>query len=177
MEGLFKTNLNWPVFFILVIALRFAGFTLGWTSYLALVISLFQFILLFNSIGSLIPVRYLLGSFMCVQFLIGPSFAYAGLDKYQYFKYVMQIPANEYFLYAIPAIVLFIIGLHIHGGKLHGEFVNIKKLEFFVTQNPKLPYLFIIIGFIASLASTFFNSGFAFVLYLVGSFKFLARDS
>lgn len=173
MQSLFKTNLNWSVFLALAIVIRFVGFNIDWPSYLAMLITLFQFMLLFNSIGTLLPVRYLLGSFMCIQFFIGPTFAYGGLDKYQYFKYVMQIPSADYFAYAIPAVVMFILALHVNAGRLKGEFVDREKLNLFVAANPKLPYIFIVMGFLTSVVSGFFASEFAFVLYLLGGFKFI----
>jgi hypothetical protein len=146
---------------------------MNWASYFALVLSLHQFALLFNSIGYVIPVRYLMGAFMCVQFFIGPILAYNGLDAYQYVHYKMKIPEADYFAYAIPAVFLFILGLHINAGKLNGEIVDEQKITLFVQKNPKLPYIFIILGFLTSVLSGFFGSELAFVFYLLGSFKFI----
>ncbi len=136
-------------------------------------LSLYQFILLFNSIGHIIPVRYLLGSFMCIQFFIGPVLAYNGLDAYQYFMYTMRVPQEQYFSYAIPAVVLFILGLHVNAGKLKGEFLDRPAIERYVQRFPKLPYFFIGLGLFSSVLSSFFNSDFAFVFYILGSFKFI----
>lgn len=129
--------------------------------------------LLFNAIGYVIPVRYLLGAFMCVQFFIGPSLAYNGMDEYQYIHYKMKIPEGEYFAYAIPAVMSFILGLHLFAGKLNGEIVDEKQVTQFVNQHPQLPYWFIGIGFVASIISAFFSSELAFVFYLLGGFKFI----
>ncbi len=129
--------------------------------------------LLFNSIGYVIPVRYLLGAFMCVQFFIGPTLAYNGMDAYQYYHYRMRIPEGDYFTYAIPAVMSFIFGLHLFAGKLNGEIVDEKQVAQFVRQHPELPYWFIGIGFVASIISVFFASDLAFVFYLLGSFKFI----
>jgi hypothetical protein len=129
--------------------------------------------LLFSAIGYVLPVRYLLGAFMCVQFFIGPVLAYNGLDQYQYIHYRMKIPENEYFAYSIPAVLLFIFGLHVYAGKLKGEIINKENIEKFVNNNPTLPYWFIGIGFVTSIISAFFASELAFVFYLLGSFKFI----
>lgn len=110
---------------------------------------------------------------MCLQFFIGPTLAYNGLDEYQYFLYKMQVSEMEYFTYAIPAVFAFIIGLHLFAGELEGEKVNEKRIGIFVENNPRLPYAFVIIGFFISLLSGFFSSEFAFVFYLLGSFKFI----
>ena len=110
---------------------------------------------------------------MCLQFFIGSAFAYSGLDNYQYFKYKMKIPESEYFSYAFPAVILFIIGLHIMAGNYKGEIVDKKSVEIFVKKNFNLPYAFIVVGFLASIVSGSFGSELSFVFYLLGSFKFI----
>lgn len=142
-------------------------------SFIAILISIYQFSLLFMTIGHIIPTRHLLGSFMCIQFFIGPTFAYNGLDQYQYFKYQMRIPELDYFFYVMPAVIFFIIGLHINAGKYKGEIVDQKGIEAYVQKNPMVPYFFIVVGFLASVISGFFASELAFVFYLFGSFKFI----
>jgi len=136
-------------------------------------ISLHQFMLLFYSIGHIIPVRYLLGSFMCLQMFIGPTLAYNGLDKFQRGYMKMQVPYQEYFAYVLPAVILFIIGLHIRAGLMEGEYVEEEKVKKFVNKNPQLPYIFVGIGFVASVAASFFRSELGFIFYLLSGFKFI----
>jgi len=173
LKSLFNTSFNWPLFLGAAIVIRLLLIGISWTSYFAILLSLHQFILLFNSIGHIIPIRYLLGAFMCVQFFIGPVLAYNGLDEYQYIHYKMRIPELQYFAYAIPAVISFILGLHFWAGKLKGEVVNEKQIEFFVNEKPSLPYWFIVIGFVASVVAGLFSEDFAFVFYWLGSFKFI----
>jgi hypothetical protein len=85
----------------------------------------------------------------------------------------MKIPESEYFAYVLPAVVFFIIGLHIFAGRYKGEVVDRRGIEVFVQKNPGLPYFFIILGFLASVISSFFASELVFVFYLLGSFKFI----
>jgi hypothetical protein len=85
----------------------------------------------------------------------------------------MKISEAEYFAYAIPAVLAFIIGLHSKAGDLEGEFIDQKAIARYVDLHPKLPYFFIIIGFVSSVISSFFGSELAFVFYLLGSFKFI----
>lgn len=148
-------------------------FDLSLIGFVALMLSLYQFILLFESIGHFIPVRYLFGSLMCLQFFVGPTLAYNGLAGYEYFMYRMRIPEMEYFSYVIPAVLSFIVGLHLFAGNLDGEVVNEKRIMEFVQKNPKLPYVFIIVGLFISMISGYFSSELAFVFYLIGSFKFV----
>lgn len=146
---------------------------LSFISWVALSLSLYQFVLFFDSIGSIIPVRYLLGSFMCLQFFVGPAFAYNGAEQYAYFMYKMKIPQEEYFLYVMPAVLSFIVGLHIGAGKLKGERINKIAINTFLTAYPKIPYILIIIGFVSSLISPFIPSEIGFLFYLLGNLKFV----
>ena len=173
MRTLFPSEVNWGVFFILAIVLRIIFPAISLVSYFALVLALHQFTLLITSIGHIVPVRYLFGAFMALQFFIGPSLAYNGFDQYQYQLYKMKISEAEYFSYAIPAVISFIIGLHITAGNYNGEILDEEGIEIFVKNNPKIPYVFIILGFVASIISSFFSSEVAFVFYLIGSFKFI----
>ena len=146
---------------------------ISWYSFTAVSISIYVFFLLFDSIGSIIPTRHLLAVFMCVQFFIGPTFAYNGLDEYQYFMYKMRIAESEYFSYAIPAVLLFIIGLNVRVQNYEGEIVDVKKIAAFTNRNKSIAYIFIAVGLTASIFASFFSSELAFVFYLLGSFKYI----
>jgi hypothetical protein len=173
LKTLFYPAFNWTFFILFALLLRLFYVDLSMSGYVALLLSLYQFMLLFDSIGHFLPVRYLLGSFMCLQFFVGPALAYNGLDQYQYFMYQMKIPEIEYFSYAMPAVLCFIIGLHLFAGNLEGEVIDERRVKLFIENNPKLPYIFILIGFFISLLAPFFTSEIGFVFYLLGSFKFI----
>lgn len=173
MNSLINVKFNWPVFGAIAIAIYMLFPEISGYSYFAILVSLHQFTLLFNAIGYVIPVRYLFGSFMCMQMLIGPMLAYNGLDSFQFEQYRMQIPETDYFGYVIPAIIGFILGLHFYAGKLDGELIDELGIEKFVTKYKNLPYFFIVIGFVSSIAAEFFSSDFAFVFYLLAGFKFI----
>lgn len=85
----------------------------------------------------------------------------------------MQVPYQEYFAYVLPAVILFIIGLHIRAGLMEGEYVEEEKVKKFVNKNPQLPYIFVGIGFVASVAASFFRSELGFIFYLLSGFKFI----
>ena len=142
-----KTKFNWPTFILIAILIRFYFIDISWASYFAVILSLQQFILLFNSIGYNIPIRYLLGCFMCLQFFLGPTFAYNGLDQYQFARYQMKIPETDYFAYAIPAVISFLIGLHLYAGNLNGEVVNEEGIVMFVEKIQNYPIFLLLPGF------------------------------
>ena len=173
MYSLFSVKFNYFLFFGLAILFLLVFPTLKWYMYIAIFISLHQFMLLFKSIGSILPIRYLLGAFMCLQMYIGPTLAYSGLDEFQRGYLKMQIPSDQYFLYVLPAVALFILGLHFGAGKLDGEVLDIDSLKKFVERNKRLPYIFIIIGFSSSVLAIYFGAVFTFVFTLLSNFKFI----
>jgi hypothetical protein len=173
VDSLFKAKIDWGVYFMIAILIRIGFFDMSWISYIAILIALHQFFLFFYALGYVIPVRYLAGAFMCMQMLLGPAMAYSGLDAYQRPESQMQIPEFDYFVYAIPAVLAFIIGLHVSAGKLKGEFINQEKIRQYVQENDTLPYYFVAFGFVASFISPYFGSELGFVFFLFSNFKFI----
>lgn len=169
---LFNVKINWVAYAIGLVAVFIVIPDLSVWRFFALAIAGHQFMLLFYSYGYVIPVRYWAGAMACLQYLVGPSFAYSGLDKQMYFKYQMQVPEEVYFAYAIPAVILFIIGLH-WSGKLNGEKIDEAYTEQFAMENKNLPYVFIAIGFLSSVVSGFFGAELANVFYILSGFKFI----
>lgn len=165
--------MDWGVYCIIAILIRISFLEMSWLSYIAILIALHQFFLFFYALGYLVPVRFLAGAFMCMQMLLGPAMAYSGLDAYQRPESKMQIPEFDYFMYAIPAVIAFIIGLHATAGKLKGEFINQKKIQQYVQENETLPYYFVAFGFIASFLSPYMGSELGFVFFLFSNFKFI----
>ncbi|HMO61651.1 MAG TPA: hypothetical protein PKC39_09855 [Ferruginibacter sp.] len=172
-KTLFNTNVNWSLYVTIALFIRLLFPQMDWYIYFAIMIFIHQFLLLFYAIGSIIPVRYLLGTFMCLQILLGPSFAYLGADEVQRQQYRMQIPLDEYFSYAIPAVLAFIAGLHITAGKLKGEFINQKAISEFADQNPHLPYYMVGFGFLFSVLMQMVPAEVGFVLVLLANLKYI----
>ena len=173
MQSLLKTKFNWPVFLAIAFFIYVLNPYLSFLSFFALLITLHQFMLAFFSIRYIIPVRYLFGAIMCIQMLLGPTLAYNGLDEYQYFMYKMAVPESQYFGYAIPATLAFIIGLHITAGMLKGEILNQKEIVKYVRYNPTMPYILIGVGFVSSVLASFVPQSLDFVFYLLGGAKYI----
>ena len=168
-----SVKFNWLFFTGIAFIIYLLFPTISWYSYFATLITIHQFILVFNAIGSVIPIRYIFGAMMSLQLLFGPMLAYNGLDKFQFGYYVMQIPESDYFSYVIPAVIAFIAGLHFVSRKLEGELINEIAIYKYVNQNPNLPYILISVGFIASMIKGLFSSELSFIFYLLGGFKFI----
>ena len=146
MRSLYKVKFPWLFFFFAAFGIYIIFPDISFYSYIAILITLHQFLLLFSSVGYVIPIRYLFGAFMCLQMLLGSTLAYNGLDRFQVGYYQMQVPEETYFSYVIPAVILFILGLHIKAGNLLGEQIAQNKIKAYVQANKQLPYIFIGIG-------------------------------
>jgi hypothetical protein len=85
----------------------------------------------------------------------------------------MKIPEADYFAYAIPAVLMFILGLHVTAGKLKGEIINELEIRKFIDNSGQLPYIFIGVGFLSGFISGSFGSELAFVFVLLGGFKYI----
>jgi hypothetical protein len=168
-----KTKVNIEYFILFCIIFRFVFLDLNWLTYAAMMLSAYQFCLIFVSVNYFIPIRYLSGLMMCLQILIGPALAYNGLDIYQEGYNKMQISEQEYFAYAFPAVLMFIIGLNFLSKKLPGEKPDLQGLSNYVKDRPVMPYTLIVLGFISSLVSIFFSSDLAFVFLVLSGFKFV----
>lgn len=169
---LFNVKINWLAYALSLVAVIMLIPDLSWFRFFAMAIALHQFILLFYAYGYVIPIRYWAGALACVQYLVGPTLAYSGLDEQMYFKYRMQVPEETYFAYAIPAVILFIFGLHL-SGRLKGEKIDEDAIEQFVGSNTLLPYIFIGIGFLSTIVSGYFGAELANVFYILSGFKFI----
>ena len=173
MNTLFNVKYN-PNLLLGIALLIFLLFPeLKWYSFIALIITLHQFFLLFYSIGHIIPIRYLFGSLMCLQLFLGPVLAYNGMDQFQTGNSKMQIPESEYFLYVLPAVVAFIAGLHSWSKNLKGEILDLASIKAFTGSNNEIAYFLIGVGFFSGLVTDIFSSDLAFVFYLLDSFKFI----
>lgn len=169
---LFNVKVNWLAYALALVAVIVLIPDLSWFRFFAMAIALHQFLLLFYAYGYVIPVRYWAGALASLQYLIGPTLAYSGLDEQMYQKYRMQVPEEIYFAYAIPAVILFILGLHI-SGRLKGEKIDENEVDRFVASNTLLPYIFIAIGFLSSYVSDFFGAELRNVFYILTGFKFI----
>ncbi len=169
---LFNVRINWVVYIIIMVGVVIIIPDISIWRFFAMAITVHQALLVFYSFGYVIPVRYLAGAFACLQYLVGSTFAYSGLDDQMFFKYRMQVPEDVYFSYAIPAVILFILGLHI-SGRLNGEKIDERFAEDFADKNRQLPYIFIVVGFLSSVISGFFGAELANVFYILSGFKFV----
>ncbi|MFT3679155.1 MAG: hypothetical protein QM791_02710 [Ferruginibacter sp.] len=173
MYTLTRTNFNWVNFIGLALTIKLLFPGISAYSFFAILVTIYQFTLLFNSIGYIIPIRYLFGALMCLQMFLGPAFAYNGLDEYQRGYYKMQVPEAQYFQYAFPAVCCFILGLHVTAKKFEGEKLNLKRIADYGGEQPYLPYYLIGIGFIASILTFTVASELTFLFTLLASLKYV----
>ncbi len=95
---------------------------------------------------------------------------YNGMKDYTSYK--MNLPFDQYFSFAIPALLFFSLGFTIFfkPSKLK---IDRKKIDIWLSHNTKIPYYLIIIGFIAPLFYGLLPIFLNFIIYLSSSLKFI----
>ncbi len=135
---------SWGIFFILELMLLLA-FDFNLYYFIATSIFIYQFLLLFSSIGERIALRNLIGTLFSMNYLLSPVLMYSWLNPYTIEVYAMKGSPDLYFSYAIPAVVLLLAGLHLK--KVRGdESVDVEKIAAIAQKHPRLPWQLIATG-------------------------------
>ncbi|GAC1385524.1 MAG: hypothetical protein NVSMB45_14470 [Ginsengibacter sp.] len=80
----------------------------------------------------------------------------------------MQVPEITYFLYAIPSVAAFILGLNLYTN-LENEEVNREDILTFINKAKYLPYFLIVLGFIFSYLSVHLSQNLRFLFFLLSN--------
>lgn len=139
---------------------------------LASAIFFHQFISLFLNVGKKIPLRNLAGTMFSLNYLLAPALMFFWLNPFVGEDYRMRGDATDYFIYAIPAIIMFLAGLYVFAKKNEEE-INLKKIRKILDQFPSLPLQFIIIGLIASFSMPYIPSQLQFIINSLAYLKFI----
>ena len=102
-------NLNYLIVGIsLVLSLLFFNLDI----YSALAVSIFMYWVssLFIRTNNSLPIKELFLSMYALQFLLGPTMAYNGMDYYTDDIYKMKVSSQEYFSYILPVFIAFAFG-------------------------------------------------------------------
>jgi len=130
----------------------------------------FIFYLYLSRLGRTIPLIELMLLMSALQWVLGAHQAYA-LD-YQHFKYYMYVDRELYMSTVVPGLLAYALGILLFYPKYSFSMVN-EALEKITLSNPGFPIYLIIIGFIAPLVGSYLPPAFAFVVFLLGNFKFV----
>ncbi len=130
----------------------------------------YLFLLFLERMGKTFPVLELMLLIAGLQWILGAYFGY--IYQAGHFKYFMYVPQEEYMQFVVPAMFLFVIGVHLFYprysfAKIHGELVHLAKV------NTRLPLSLILIGLLCQILSTSLPANIGFVLYLMGSFQYV----
>jgi hypothetical protein len=137
---------------------------------LAITISAHQFFSLYLKLGDRIPVRNLIGAMFSLNYLFSPVLIYLWLNPHTEDLYTMKVDSQIYFNYAIPAILLFLIGLNI-GAKTEEEQIDEKQIENITDRYPQLPLIFIIVGIAASFLRPYVPSFLTYIFFTLSYLK------
>lgn len=138
----------------------------------ALAISIFFFWIakLLVAANHYLPIKELFLSLYSLQYLFSPALMYNGLEDYTIYR--MQIPADQYFNFIIPAFIIFSLGFAVFFKS--SEFkVNQEDINKWLEKNSKVPFVFIAIGFVAPFLYYVLPAQLNFIIYLLESLKYI----
>lgn len=168
-----KNNLSAPFLVLYITILVLVLFRVPFIASLSLLLFFHQLITLVLSMGAVIPVRALIGTFFCLQLLIGPLIAYNGGDEYLIDAYKMKVDEATYFSLLLPATLAFLIGLNLKSKRSEGELLDIGAIRQVKLTHPKIAQALIIVGFATMILESFVSSDLKFVVYVIGLFRFI----
>lgn len=135
-------------------------------------IFIFWVVSLVNASNIYFPIKELFFCLFSLQFLFGPALSYNGFEDYTNMNYRMKINNVSYFTYIIPIFILFPLGFSVFLKSKNFK-PNILNLNMWLSCNPNIPYVFIVVGIVSPIFSGYVPSSFLFVSYLFEAFKFI----
>jgi hypothetical protein len=168
---MWKDN-NFLTAFVVIEILFLIFFGLDIYYQIALAIFLYQFLSMLFKIGDSFPIRNLIGTVYSINYLLSPVLMYSWLNDYTIVWYRMKGTADDYFGYAIPAMLCLIVGLNL-GKTQKSEYINVAKVKEIIAQFPRLPLHLIIVGFIADFTRPFIPSELVMIATALSNLKYV----
>lgn len=123
-----------------------------------------------HKLGRSFPLLELIFTIAVLQLILGAYFAYR--LPATFVTYRMYIPEPEYMNVAVPAFVLFLLGMMVIKIPEDAPLLK-KKINQFIEQNPRADLHLLLFGFVAILASPWVPPSFRFVFYLASNFIYI----
>ena len=174
LKTVHTNNPGKPVFPVLVpvTLISFVLFDTDLYYTVAAAIFFHQFISFYFNLNERIPLRNLAGMMFTLNYLFGPALMFHWLNPFVEDNYSMRGNAEDYFTYAIPAMLLFLAGLYIFAKKEEEE-ININRIRAILDRYPWMPLQFIIAGVLASFSLPYIPSQLQFVVSSLAYLKFI----
>jgi hypothetical protein len=146
-------------------------YALGWDSYsiIAGAISIYFIYNLILSLGNYIAFREFIMVLFSVNFLLSPALIYNGLEQYQF--YPMYLKAPEYFMCAIPCILLMYAGIYSIKTKLFE--IDFSIVTSSIQANSHILKQWVLVGIFFYILKGFVPAEVSFFLYLLSSIRYV----
>lgn len=120
--------------------------------------------------GETIPITELMVLLAALQWIIGPYIDYH--NDVEHYKYKMYVPEEQYMAFAVPVVLAFKTGISFFSTDVY--LVNLKTSIINLLNNqPRFPYLLVVLGILAPFIGHFFPAGLSFVFFLLGQIKYI----
>jgi hypothetical protein len=160
-----KKNYLAPIFAVI------GFYALGWDTYsiFAGAISIYFIYNLILNLGNYIAFREFIMVLFSVNFLLSPALIYNGLEQYQY--YPMYLKSPEYFLCAIPSILLMNYGMHSIKTKLFEMEFSLVTTS--IHANSFILKQWVVVGIFLYILKSFVPADISFFIYLLSSIRYI----
>ncbi len=160
---------GWSLIFIIGFIMSMVWDIYLWSA-IGICFTVFYTYRLLINMGETIPIIDVIIVIAAFQWIIGPYIDYHNdTDHYKYHMYVSEV---KYMSYVVLGLILFKIGTLFFSSN-----INLKTLEDKIrisnANNPKLPYLLIVIGIFSPYISKIFPNSLAFVFFLISNIKYV----
>jgi hypothetical protein len=157
-------------FTIIVLTLAFGVY---WLTSLGLGLSAYLFVRFVREVGYDVPIDLLVLVLASLQWLVGPSLAYAGFSNH--YKCYMYVPEDIYMPLAVPGVLALSIGvLLLQTRKWRSKRVAIVERAGEVVRSFRiLPFYLVGVGIICSLLRTRAPGALGFVFYVMSNVLYI----
>lgn len=153
-----------------LLVMGISSFDYSFWSAVGLGFLVFIFFVYLNKLGTTIPILELMLLISTLQWVFGAHQSY--IFNYQHYKYHMYVGRDEYMSIVVPGLLAFAAGITILYPRYNFDRINL-ALEKFTFRYPSVPIYLILFGVILPVFGRFVPPVLAFVVYLLGNFKFI----
>jgi len=144
-----------------------------WISAIGVSAFTFYFMLLLLGLGKDIPIESLAMVICSSQWVIGPLLSYKGFSDH--FKYYMYVPESDYMELAVPAVILFSLGIYMFRSRDRVASISnyVILVNETINRRRNLPFYLIGVGFLFSFLYDYFPQSLAFPAYVLSNIKYI----
>ena len=161
-------------FVVAILAFLFS-FVMGaqWLASIGVGAFFYYLVRLLQEAGNDIPIESFILVMASLQWIIGPTLAYAGLSDH--YKFYMYVPVDRYMSLAVPGVIFLSLGLYTFRSNRRIALVDYyaSLTRSIVNHSGIMPFYLIGVGLVFSFLYERFPSSLAFPVYILSNIKYI----